>query len=279
MVRIDKASVKKMAAEMPSTNESNPQEVPQNVRTYAYTLEQFYELFSTGGWTGGYVISFGREIGPDARIQYIDDVIYVDGYDCDGNPCPEMDESGELGGGGDDSGLITGEDDPVAGDKNYTIAEFYNMLEDGTWKGGFVSGFYFDKNGHAAKYGGTFGTATVVGHRTYTAQEALEDLSSAISINLDVYERMVDIANSGIRTSKYVRMVGRVGGACQIISMVSLISEAWNGEEDAALHIGEEFVAAALMTICPVAGITLNVLNASGATDYLIKSLINSLCK
>lgn len=135
MVKLTKASVEKMAAEMPSTNESNPQAMPQNAAGSAYTLSQFYELYTTGGWTGGYVISFGREIGPNPNFQYIDDVIYIDGFDCDGNPCPVIDESGELGGDTNDSGDITGDENYV-----YPLSEYFYMVENETWKGGYVMG-------------------------------------------------------------------------------------------------------------------------------------------
>lgn len=106
MVKLTKASVEKMAAEMPSTNEFNPQAMPQNAAGSAYTFDQFYEMYSNDHWTGGYITTFKKFFGEVVDIQYVDDMYYLDGYNAEGDPLPDIDESGELGGDIDDSGEI-----------------------------------------------------------------------------------------------------------------------------------------------------------------------------
>lgn len=43
---------------------------------------------------------------------------------------------------------------------------------------------------------------------------------------------------------------------------------------DGYLHAGEDAAALLLLSVCPPAAVTLGVLNAVGATDWLIKELI-----
>ena len=135
MVKLTKASVEKMAAEMPSTNESNPQAAPQSASAYGYTLDQFLEMYDRGTWTGGYITTFGKEYGVFVIVQYYEDTYYLDGYDSEGNPLPSGSGSGGEGEDMDDSGLIKGD----AGNP-YTLNEYFLMLENQTWTGGFVVG-------------------------------------------------------------------------------------------------------------------------------------------
>lgn len=183
MVRIDKESVAKMAAQMPPTGENNPQATPQNASGYAFTLDQFLEMYDRGTWTGGYITTFGKDYGPSVKVNFMNDVYYLDGYDAEGNPYPEDPELGGSGEGGDDSGYIPGGGDPGEDYKNYSFNEFNEMLGKGTWKGGFVNGFYFDENGHAGINGGTFGTATVVGHKENKVLDAAYTVLSSLGLH------------------------------------------------------------------------------------------------
>lgn len=277
MVRIDKESVKKMAAEMPSTNESNPQAMPQSVSMYGYTLDQFLEMYDRGTWTGGYIVSFGKEFGQSVEVRYKNDVYYLDGYDSEGNPYPDDPELGGSGEGGDDSGLIPGGDDPVAGDKNYSYDDYVRMSGNGTWKGGFVNGFYIDGNGHPAKYGGTYGEAKVVGHKENKVLDAAYTAVGAFGSTQSVKNELIKWADEGFKNSVYMRVSCAIGHACNLTALTLDIAEIKEDPEEGWLHLGEDAAAWLLLQACPPVGVALGIMNATGATDYLIKEIIKQL--
>ena len=274
MVKLTKASVEKMAAEMPPTNESNPQAMPQSVSMYGYTLDQFLEMYDRGTWTGGYIVSFGKEFGQSVEVRYKNDVYYLDGYDSEGNPYPDDPELGGSGEGGDDSGLIPGGDDPVKEPMHYTYDQFREMLENGTWKDGFVDGYYFDRNGKPAIYGGVIGSTTVVGKKENKVVDAIYTFSSAFGASQTVKNELIKLADEGMKKTAYMRISMGATRVCTITSVLIDAPGAIQGDWDDRLHIGEEAAAALLLRVYWPAGIILTIMNATGATDKLVETII-----